>query len=359
MSRSNDHHEAMEQLLKRSGEFSSSSSSDEDDVRLFDLRDDKHPKGDKDDDDVRDPKGQTETRRRAQGRDKDHDDDQDDDDQDDDDFYTLTQIQLEGVNDTVRLYKDSQLLLDEANSETLALELELPPVLSKSNSHTGNGDNINSNNNALYRGEGLGEAELAFSESDELEDAQQVFRSKYPHVHIPYSDELIELTGPYRDTVLSILDGTLGSQYYSRAKRVAQGSAKPFISVEEFRSLDLSQFTAGYFGLRRQLKLGGLIYEKYREVLSRSRSPKIQWWGPVDFSNYVLAPEVLVSMVLETCKGKRSLKLSCREDVYRLFDDTASYGLDVTDKEPLESWEVKATRKKHNEHKRKKIKRVR
>lgn len=328
MTKVHDHHEAMDQLLKRSGEFSSSdddSSSDDnsDDINLFN-EDNLQGTGIN-----KDPVGKENNgiKRRRQGDNSDEDSD--------DDFFSLSQtIQLDEINDTVKLYKDTQQLLKEVNNNSETLEL--PSLLKR-----------------VRNQDEEEEEELPVNESDELEDAQQEFRSKYPHLHIPYSDELAEVTEPYMDTVLSILDGTQGSQYYSRAKAVAQKSTKPFISVEEFRSLNLVEFTAGYFGLRRQLKLGTLIYERYKDLLLKSKSPRIQWWGAIDFSNYVLAPEVLASMVLDTCRGKRSLKIHEREDVYTLFDETAQYGQDITDKEPLESWEVKVKKAKKKKNRKK------
>ena len=252
----------------------------------------------------------------------------DETDSNDDQRIVLSgEVELEEVQETVKVYNNvKQALLEVETTDESQLILDKIKRDSQYSSDT--------------------ECESRDADS-ELEDIQLEFRSKYPQLQIPYSDELCVKIIPYLDIVYDILSGVVTSMYYTRAKRAAMDSKKAFLSAEDFRNLDINLFTAGYFGLRRQLKVGNIIYEKFRDELARSKSPKIQWWGPIDFANYVLAPEVLVSFVLDTCQNKRSVQLTSRQDVYELFDNTTYYGNTVTDNEPLESWELSRKKRKY------------
>lgn len=168
------------------------------------------------------------------------------------------------------------------------------------------------------------------------------YMKKFKLPSLLYGAEIIEKIQPHLPVVTDILTGRLNSPFYYEAKQIFQKSSKPFLSVEEFRSLDLNNFLAGFYGFKRQMKVGEEILSKYSSDLKKSKSPTLQWWGAEDFANYVLAPEVLVSLCIAEMKlpKKNGTMEKSRLKVHDLFEDTVEYGIEVADSDPLEAWEV-------------------
>lgn len=169
------------------------------------------------------------------------------------------------------------------------------------------------------------------------------FMKKYKLPLAYLEEDLLCATKQLLYTVDEVLSSKIASPYYTEAKRIANKSNKAFLSSEEFRQLDIKQFVAGYFGLKRQLTVGKQIIKLFEEKLTRNRSPAVKWWGVEDFANYVLAPEVLATLCIHDMKllDDRKTDSEVREKAYILFQETAQYGLEVADYDPTELWELR------------------
>ncbi|AAS54003.2 AFR632Cp [Eremothecium gossypii ATCC 10895] len=155
-----------------------------------------------------------------------------------------------------------------------------------------------------------------------------------------FADQLLSKAEKYIPLVEEILRGERPSMYYDNARKAYQKSSRALLSVEEFRQLDLKTFTAGYFGIKRQIRLSTEILSQYQDKLSKHRNPTVQWWGPTDFSHYVLAPEILSYV----CRDE--LGLADIDEAWTYMESTTEYGLNVADEEPLDIWELEYEEKK-------------
>lgn len=170
-------------------------------------------------------------------------------------------------------------------------------------------------------------------------------RTKYEELYnIPrvlYLTELVVKIQPLLLIVRDMYKGVVDSYYKFEATSVAKISQKAFLSMEEFRSLNIKKFLAGYYGLKRQLRVGEEILKHYKSFLLKRQGDTMKWWGVTDFANYVLAPEVLTSLCIQEMKlGNDIYHKETREQAYEILDKTGQFGLVVADSDPLESWEI-------------------
>lgn len=184
--------------------------------------------------------------------------------------------------------------------------------------------------------------------------------------HLPppmYSSDLLERCKPLLKIVKLILKGSVSSSYYIDARSLSKQSRKPFFSLHHVPMSELNKFMAGFYGWKRQTLLGEFISTKYKNELSRNKSPVLKWWGVKDFATYVLAPEVLAIMsILQMKIGQERIRSKIEHslkdlgpkdikelqeyvlDVRDIFDATMVYGSSVMDSEPLESWEAELSK---------------
>ncbi|CCK70730.1 Rtc4p KNAG_0F00610 [Huiozyma naganishii CBS 8797] len=194
------------------------------------------------------------------------------------------------------------------------------------------------------------------------DEIKKQLEEKFQLPPILYKQKMVRKIRPYMSVVEQILKGKVISPYYNDAKSVFQKSKRPFVTAEELSALDVHDFTAGFYGLKRQICIGNEILQKFGDQLSNHPSPTIKWWGVKDFATYVLAPEVLALLAIEELKQfssvystvlvhakKRPLTdfewqelENARFAATEVFDATADYGLQVTDMSPLEQWEAAA-----------------
>lgn len=172
-----------------------------------------------------------------------------------------------------------------------------------------------------------------------------VVRTKYEELYnIPrvlYLTELIVKIQPLLPIIRDMYKGVVDSYYKFEATSAAKMSQKAFLSIKEFRSLNIKKFLAGYYGLKRQLRVGEEILKHYKSFLLKRQGDTMKWWGVTDFANYVLAPEVLTSLCIQEMKlGNDIYHKETREQAYEIFDKTGQFGLVVADNDPLESWEI-------------------
>lgn len=187
--------------------------------------------------------------------------------------------------------------------------------------------------------------ELHRNHKDEQEKKlalRKKYNSKYNLPTILYNDELLQLAEPLYDITNDVLSGKIQSPFYFEAKNAHESSKRGFLSIDEFRKLDLQKFQAGFYGLKRQLRIGEEIYTRFKDKLTSNKSKTLKWWGASDFANYVLAPEVLVSLAIQEMKMEQHSKdlEHARYKTYDLMEETVEFGLIVADTDPLESWEL-------------------
>lgn len=165
--------------------------------------------------------------------------------------------------------------------------------------------------------------------------------SRYHLPAILYTSELIEKTTPLLGIVKDMYRGVIDSHYKFQATQACTNSQYGFLSTKEFRSMDLTKFTAGYYGLKRQLRVGEEILKHYKAFLLKRQGNTMKWWGLADFANYVLAPEVLTSLCIQEMRlGDDIYDRSTRDKAYDIFTNTTEFGLLVADSDPLEPWET-------------------
>ena len=211
-----------------------------------------------------------------------------------------------------------------------------------------NSDDIISN------GKDTGNNEHVTANSDtDSEDAgtrSDIEREYTERYHLPRmlpEQELILRCEPHLVIVDDLLDGKFASLYYRQGKRAFEASKNAILSTEEFRKLDINKYVAGYYGLRRQIRIGELVLERYCHRLLTSRSPTLKWWGVTDFANYIIAPEILLSLCIEEmglssgtgsddAVGESCDDVEARERAFELFAKTVPFGLRVAD----ELWET-------------------
>lgn len=131
-----------------------------------------------------------------------------------------------------------------------------------------------------------------------------------------------------------ILCGKHTSLYYDHARKAYKKSQKAVLSVDEFRNLDLREFTAGFYGAKRQMRVALEVLHSYKDLITKQKNSVLRWWGTNDFAQYVLAPELLSALCRE------EMALSSIEDAWDIMELTTEFGLVVADASPLDEWEV-------------------
>ncbi|CAR28969.1 ZYRO0F16126p [Zygosaccharomyces rouxii] len=182
------------------------------------------------------------------------------------------------------------------------------------------------------------------SYDDEQGDVDQIckwFMDRYKFPKILYASELLEKATPLLPIVRDMYRGLVDSHYKFEANEMRQSSQRAILSVQEFRNMDLTKFTAGYYGMKRQFQIGEVILQKYKSFLLRRQGDTMKWWGVSDFAHYVLAPEVLVSLCIKEMQLSDDVyDKNARERAYDIFVNTVKFGTLVADQSPLEPWEV-------------------
>lgn len=145
---------------------------------------------------------------------------------------------------------------------------------------------------------------------------------------------------PFLPLIPCILKGKTPSPFYNRAKEIFQKSNSVMLQRSQ---LDASIFTAGFYGLKRQIWVSQLILKEFRDTLQMSKSPIVRWWGVDDFARYVLAPEILSLLAMSdlglptACSTFRIEQIKdlqwfdSRIDLLAIFQDTIEFGVRVAD----------------------------
>lgn len=177
-----------------------------------------------------------------------------------------------------------------------------------------------------------------------LGSSDDKLRRKYQQFALPptlYRSELITRIQPFLRLVEDLFKNRVSSYYKHEATNALKSSKNAYLSLDEFRSMDIRKFVAGYYGLKRQLSVGEEILRQYRPFLLKRQGKTMKWWGVTDFANYVLAPEVLASFCIhEMNLGDDIYDQETREKAYDIFHNTTEFGLAIADTQPLEQWEA-------------------
>ncbi|SCU99323.1 LAME_0G02718g1_1 [Lachancea meyersii CBS 8951] len=159
------------------------------------------------------------------------------------------------------------------------------------------------------------------------------YQKKFALPPVLFADELREKVRNHLPLLDSILKGKRVSRFLIKAQKVSESSSRAVLTVDELRRLDLNEFTAGYYGMRRQMLVAADIIKKYEKAMKKMRSGTLRWWGIRDFAQYVLAPELLCAL----CCEEMNLNIT---EAWNLMENTTEFGRIVADRDPLEPFEV-------------------
>lgn len=167
------------------------------------------------------------------------------------------------------------------------------------------------------------------------------YNDQYGLPPILYLSDLLARIQPLLSVVEDMYKHRVHSPYKFEATAAREASNSAVLSLSDFRSMNINKFVAGYYGLKRQLSVGEEILRHFKAFLLRRQGKTMNWWGLTDFTNYVLAPEVLASLcIVEMNLGDDLYDPVTREKAYDMFHCTVQFGLVVADTEPLEHWEA-------------------
>ena len=146
-------------------------------------------------------------------------------------------------------------------------------------------------------------------------------------------DHIRTIVEKYRPLVIDILEGQIGSYFYNEAKRLQQASPLMTIRGEDISNLPKERYY-GYIGAVRGFHIGKAIERDstLRNLIKEKAkfSKVINFWGIDNFTQYVLAPEVIAHIVLE--QGK----LEDLDAAYDEMEETNDYGIFVTNTVDIE-----------------------
>lgn len=198
-------------------------------------------------------------------------------------------------------------------------------------------DSINNLNKRYQRSMDIINKNLTVLNSQEdIEEIKSEYEKKYNLPQVLSLEKIRSICEPFLPIALDLLNGKISSGYYTKAKQIYKKSTSSILSSKDLRQMDLTTFFAGYYGLMRQYVVGDMIAKQYKKELKDNKSPVLKWWGVEDFSVYILAPEVLISLCISEMKLKPKKgedDLDIREYVYNIFEDTKKFGLKVADEQ--------------------------
>lgn len=122
----------------------------------------------------------------------------------------------------------------------------------------------------------------------------------------------------------AVLETRAGSRFYQEARRLLSVSLHDSMTQKEKLVVDWDTFTGGYYGLKRQLFIGNMIASELQKELQSTRSREVSYWTTRGFSSFVLANEVIVSMIAEDfgCSRERAAEIAA---------ETVEFGKAVAD----------------------------
>lgn len=118
------------------------------------------------------------------------------------------------------------------------------------------------------------------------------------------------------------------SFYYTLAVDQRRRLGHAQMTQAERWDITWNQYVGGFYGLRRQLFVGALVYARFRARLARSTNKTILYWAPDMFCTYVLANEIILRLVMEDMEVDHT-------EAERLLRTTGDYGCHVADHEEL------------------------
>lgn len=172
-----------------------------------------------------------------------------------------------------------------------------------------------------------------FDEEKNFKKQRKIVEKKYRGKSYPGALDKRELEAKAKKhlrCIPKILNGKITSPYYGHASDIAKRSSTTVLSSAEFLRLPISEFTIGFYGVKRQAIIASLIKNEFDDELNQAllTNKTLKFWSVDSFVLYVLACDVAVRMA--ACE----LDISTGEAFDVLFD-TVDYGKYITDPIPL------------------------
>jgi hypothetical protein len=165
---------------------------------------------------------------------------------------------------------------------------------------------------------------------DKYNEVKRKFEKRKPYINpniINSINDIEIIINKYRNVLIDILNGKTGSYFYNEAKKLQQSSSLMNIKGDEIHNLKKDKYY-GYIGAVRGFHIGKMI-EQDEELLALLKeklklSNVIKFWGIDNFTQYVLAPEVIAHISLNTGN------LEDMDAAYDELEETNDYGMFVT-----------------------------
>lgn len=124
-----------------------------------------------------------------------------------------------------------------------------------------------------------------------------------------------------KKVVPEILAGRRSSGYVKKALAVAELSSKQSLGSREFGLLDWTEFSLGYFGLKRQQAVSKQIAKQFPKYSIADAAVKkaADFWGRDLFTLYVMSPEVAANLAAQDFAVSSNA-------AYEILKDTTDYG---------------------------------
>ena len=124
----------------------------------------------------------------------------------------------------------------------------------------------------------------------------------------------------------TVLNERKGSMYYNSAKKILNQSRHDTMTLKEKLEIEWSIFYGGYYGVKRQLFIGNIIGSQLHDELRASAAVcrEVSYWTINGFASFVLANEVILSMIMEDFKCDR-------KKAQNIARETVDYGKAIAD----------------------------
>lgn len=166
------------------------------------------------------------------------------------------------------------------------------------------------------------------------EKSEQIM-AKYKDANFPMAktkQELRQQAQKYLHVIPELLEGKVEMLvFYTLAVEQRKNSLAKIMDAAEREKVKWKNFVGGFYGFARQHCISELVFIRFRDLLFKSSNKTIRFWTPEGFSDYVLANEIILRMVMD------DMKISMKE-AERVLRQTADFGCFA--EEPLKDEET-------------------
>lgn len=158
-------------------------------------------------------------------------------------------------------------------------------------------------------------------------------RANFRPLVINHLNDALKIIRKYRNYPYDILDGKVGSHFYTIAKDYQRQSNSVQISAKFLNSLPLNKYY-GYIGSKRSNLITFQLLEDKRlrsKIAQYGRKSKVvQFWGVDGFIRYVIVPEIIAQVI------KANDDLNSVLDAYEIMEQTHDYGVYIMNEKPID-----------------------